>query len=332
MQESQKWLRHFSKLTVFSTLCLIFIGALVKSHEVGLSVPDWPTTYGYNMFTFPLDEMVGGVFYEHSHRLFASFVGMLTIILAIWIQIIEKRMWLKKIGFIALGLVIIQGLFGGLTVIFFLPTAISMIHGVIAQTFLLLLIFIAFCLSNEYFNGFSNYPSKNNQLISKWSILMLSVVFIQLILGAWMRHINAGLAIPDFPTVGWSWLPIINENTLHKINDWRFENDFPIISLGPVIVHLVHRIWAGVVLLTIFIFGYQYFRGNREFNPTVFFLHLGVIFQILLGAITVWSGKDPLITSLHVANGAILLGLSFLTVLRYSIKMTQLRNISIEAK
>ena len=104
---------YASGLYDITTLFLIFAGALVKSHEVGLSVPDWPTTYGYNMFTFPIQDMVGGIFYEHSHRLIASFVGLLSIILAVWMGIVEKRIWVKKIGYFALGLVILQGLFGG---------------------------------------------------------------------------------------------------------------------------------------------------------------------------------------------------------------------------
>ena len=148
MKISPTWLRHFSKLTVFFTLFLIFVGALVKSHEVGLSVPDWPTTYGYQMFAFPLTDMVGGIFYEHSHRLTATFVGILTVILAIWIGFTEKRKWLRNLGYLALCLVIIQGLFGGITVLFFLPTAISMVHGVMAQTFLLVLILITHLLQH----------------------------------------------------------------------------------------------------------------------------------------------------------------------------------------
>ena len=92
-------LRRLSKLTSFSTLFLIFVGALVKSHEVGLSVPDWPTTYGKQMFAFPLSEMVGGIFYEHGHRMIATIVGLFTLIQAIWISFSNTPYWLKKLGF-----------------------------------------------------------------------------------------------------------------------------------------------------------------------------------------------------------------------------------------
>ena len=330
MTNPQKWLRRFSKFTVFSTLFLIFLGALVKSHEVGLSVPDWPTTYGYNMFTFPLNDMVGGIFYEHSHRLFASFVGMLTIILAGWIRFVEKRKWVKKLGYLALGLVILQGIFGGITVLFFLPTMISMMHGIIAQSFLLILILIAFSLSAEYLRTNKIENTKNLVKVIRWSQVTFIIIFIQLILGAWVRHINAGLAIPDFPTVGWSWIPKINEYTLQKINDWRFEHDLPIITLFSIWVHFLHRIWAVAVLLSVFIFGYHYFKGKKVYNFTMIGLQVGVLVQILLGGLTIWSGKSPIIASLHVVNGAILLGLSFLMLLRYLPNIFSLERVKIE--
>jgi cytochrome c oxidase assembly protein subunit 15 len=129
------WLRRLSKLTVFSTLFLIFAGALVKSHEVGLSVPDWPTTYGQQMFAYPISEMVGGIFYEHGHRMVATIVGFFTMVQAIWLGFSQEPQWLKKLGFFALGMVILQGLFGGITVLFFLPRPVSIIHGILAQTF-----------------------------------------------------------------------------------------------------------------------------------------------------------------------------------------------------
>ena len=128
------WVRRLSKLLVLSTLLLIFAGALVKSHEVGLSVPDWPTSYGYQMFAFPLSDMIGGIFYEHGHRMIAAIVGLLTLILAFSIYHTDDQLWLKKTGFFALGLVIAQGLLGGLTVLFFLPVPVSVMHALLAQT------------------------------------------------------------------------------------------------------------------------------------------------------------------------------------------------------
>src|SRR5215510_11261535 len=109
-------LHRFALLTACSTAFLIFVGGLVTSNEAGLSVPDWPTTYGWNMFTFPYSKWVGGIFYEHGHRLVASFVGFLTVGLTIWTWMKESRKWLRTLSLVALGAVITQGILGGLTV------------------------------------------------------------------------------------------------------------------------------------------------------------------------------------------------------------------------
>src|SRR5689334_2500649 len=108
------WLARFAVLTALATLALIALGGLVTSHGVGMSVPDWPTTYGYNMFLFPVSKWVGGIFYEHTHRLAASLVGFLTLILAVWLWLKESRAWLRWLGIFALFAVVLQGVLGGL--------------------------------------------------------------------------------------------------------------------------------------------------------------------------------------------------------------------------
>jgi len=110
------WLNRFAVFTALATLILIGIGGLVTSHEAGLSVPDWPTTYGYNMFLFPPSYWMGGILYEHTHRLFASFVGLLTTILAVWLWIKEPRRWVQWLGVAAFFGVVLQGVLGGLRV------------------------------------------------------------------------------------------------------------------------------------------------------------------------------------------------------------------------
>src|SRR6185436_9081606 len=122
-----------------STAVLIFAGGLVTSTESGLSVPDWPTTYGYSMFTFPLSKMVGGIRFEHSHRLIASTVGFLILVLAVWLWRAEPRAWVRRLGYIALAAVITQGILGGITVLWYLPEPISIAHASLAQ--------IVFCLT-----------------------------------------------------------------------------------------------------------------------------------------------------------------------------------------
>src|SRR5438445_10443641 len=136
-------LHRFAQFLAGCTVLLVLAGSLGTSTQSGLAVPDWPTTYGWNMFTFPPSKWVGGIFYEHGHRLIASTVGFLTIVLAIWIWLRDPRRWMKRLGVVALAAVIAQGLLGGLTVLFFLPTAISTAHAGLAEIFLCITVAIA---------------------------------------------------------------------------------------------------------------------------------------------------------------------------------------------
>src|SRR5437870_1239071 len=117
-------LHRFAQFVAACTVLLLLAGSLVTSTGSGLSVPDWPTTYGWNMFTFPPSKWVGGIVYEHGHRLIASTVGLLTIVLAAWLWRRDSRRWMNWLGVIALVAVVAQGLLGGLTVKFFLPPAV----------------------------------------------------------------------------------------------------------------------------------------------------------------------------------------------------------------
>src|SRR5437870_9793784 len=143
-------LHRFALFTAFCTVFLIFVGGLVTSTGSGLSVPDWPTTYGWNMFTFPFSKWVGGIFYEHSHRMVASFVGFLTIILTVWTWLGVKRAWVRWLSAAALGAIILQGVLGGLTVIFLLPAPISTLHACLAHTFFCMVIAIAVFTSPQW--------------------------------------------------------------------------------------------------------------------------------------------------------------------------------------
>src|SRR5687767_5859274 len=123
-------LHRYAIVTAVATLLLIVAGGLVTSTESGLSVPDWPLSYGRLM-----PPMVGGVFYEHGHRMVATAVGLLTVVLAVWLARREPRPWVRRLGWLALAAVVAQGLLGGLTVIYLLPTAISVAHACLAQAF-----------------------------------------------------------------------------------------------------------------------------------------------------------------------------------------------------
>lgn len=316
MNHSQPWLRWFSKLVVISTLGLIFAGALVKSHEVGLSVPDWPTTYGKHMFSFPLSDMVGGIFYEHLHRLIATTIGMMTIVLAVGLGFSDRPVWLKKLGYTALGAVILQGMLGGITVLYFLPPAISIFHGMLAQGFLALTVIIAYALSAEREKRLEEKPSNISGVLSK-AYWFAGAVVIQLFLGALMRHTGSGLAIPDFPTIGGGWLPVFDAAFMDRINEFMFENDFDTVSLGQVWIHYLHRVGALAVLVLSGYFIVTIFKdGKTPLYSSGFGIAVVILVQIALGAASVWSFRHPIMTSLHVVNGAALLLLTALTILR----------------
>src|SRR2546427_9736556 len=101
MSSNNPWLHRLAVFTAVATVALLGVGGLVTSHGVGMAVPDWPTTYGYNPFLFPISKWTGGIFYEHSHRLVASGVGLLTTILAVWLWLKESRAWLRWLGVMA---------------------------------------------------------------------------------------------------------------------------------------------------------------------------------------------------------------------------------------
>lgn len=311
-----KGLSLYSKFLVLVTLFLIFAGSLVTSTGSGLSVPDWPLSYG---MLFP--PMVGGVFYEHGHRLIAASVGFFTVILAVWLAIKEKRKWLKNLGYAALGAVIAQGLLGGLTVLFLLPKPVSISHALLGQTFFCITIVIAYGLSQERVLRLATRPQEAYEAhpLAKTALALTAFVFVQLFLGALMRHTHSGLAIYDFPTMAGRWWPTLDNSMLQVVNSWRFDHDLDPVTLTQVAIHLLHRVWAMAVIVTMLILSVKAFKTARS-SPMlwhhVMLLNVVLILQITLGIFTVWSGKASYITSLHVVTGALFLGLCVFFCLR----------------
>jgi cytochrome c oxidase assembly protein subunit 15 len=180
----------FAVVTAGATFLLIIAGALVTSNDAGLSVPDWPTTFG-SLTKMP--HMVGGVKFEHGHRMVAEFVGVLTIILAIWTWRVERRRWLRLLALAGVGTVIAQGILGGITVLHMLPPAISTAHAALAQTFFCIAVLIALFTGRRWIEEQPRieFDTRSPSLITlTW--LSVFVLYVQLILGAMFRHHGIG--------------------------------------------------------------------------------------------------------------------------------------------
>jgi cytochrome c oxidase assembly protein subunit 15 len=289
------WLNRYAKLVAASTLLLIAAGGMVTSTGAGLSVPDWPNTYGWFMFTFPTSKWVGGIRYEHTHRLIASTVGLLTIILALWTWRVEARAWVRRLAFAALGAVILQGLLGGLTVLLLLPPAVSIGHAGLAQLFFCITITLAIVTSPSW-NG---ARPLNDPVLRRITLITTTLVYCQILVGATMRHIGAGLAIPTFPLAFGRVLP----------PDWT----------TAIAVHFAHRVGAVVVLLAITLTTahiWHWHRPQRDLIRIATLLFLLVCSQATLGALVVMSALQPIINTAHVVNGALVLATSLVLTLR----------------
>ncbi len=300
MHEIHPWLSRYAKLVVLATLGLIFLGGMVTSTNAGLSVPDWPTSYGYNMFTFPISRWVGGVFFEHTHRLFASGVGLLTTILAIWIWKVETRKSVRNLGVGAFFLVAVQGVLGGLRVTE-LSVALAIVHACTAQAFLCILVVLATALSPRWIAGKWECSVRTLPAVSRLGWILVAMVYLQLILGAVTRHMRAGLAIGDFPLA--------------------FGHLIPPMWSPQIAIHYSHRIGGLCVFflaLALMICVLTYFRNDRDFVLPAVGIMILVFFQIALGAHIIWLAKAPVVTTLHVVNGAIILGTSLLLAMRIS--------------
>ncbi len=188
------WLHRLALTTAGTTLFLLFVGALVTSKGVGLAVPDWPTTFGHNMFLFPWAGMVGGVFYEHSHRLVASGVGFLTLVLALCLWVREPRAWVRWLGVGALLLVMVQGIVGGLRVVL-LQQDFAILHAVLAQAFFGLMVAMALFTSSSWREA-RPAPSSAGWTMFQWFCLAASLmIYLQSVLGAVIRHTGTGVVL-----------------------------------------------------------------------------------------------------------------------------------------
>jgi cytochrome c oxidase assembly protein subunit 15 len=293
-------LHLFAALVAASTAVLIFAGGLVTSTGSGLSVPDWPNTYGWFMFSFPLDKMVGGIRYEHTHRLIASTVGFLILVLAGWLWRSEPRGWVRGLGYTALAAVITQGVLGGITVLWYLPDPISIAHASLAQIVLCLTMAIALVTSPGWQRAYATKgAAPDDRVLQRVAALTTGVVYLQIVVGATMRHTDAGLAIPDFPLAFGHLIP----------PHWD----------AKIAVHFAHRVGALAVSLCVVATTWHVFyhhRLRRELRRPSMLLLVLLATQITLGAWTILSGRHFVINSLHVVTGAAVLVTSLVLTLR----------------
>ncbi|HKR65334.1 MAG TPA: COX15/CtaA family protein [Thermoanaerobaculia bacterium] len=283
------WLSRFTKLVAASTLFLIFAGAMVTSTGSGLAVPDWPLSYGRLM-----PPMVGGIFYEHGHRMIASAVGFLTVLQAIWLQRREPKRFVRLLGWLSVLAVVAQGVLGGLTVLFLLPKPISIAHAGLAEIFFSLNVSIAF-FTSRWYQDLRKVEKGDAPVRMAWGLTTL--VYLQILAGALMRHMGAGLAIPDFPL--------------------SFGRLVPHFASANVAVAFLHRAGGFLVAAAVIAMAVRLLRYERDhpLRALAHLLLLVVATQILLGGYVIWSGKHPIITSMHVATGAFTLALSLILTL-----------------
>jgi cytochrome c oxidase assembly protein subunit 15 len=310
-----RWLNRFAWFTAVATLLLICSGGMVTSKGVGLAVPDWPTTFGYNMFLFPISKWIGGVLFEHTHRLIASIVGLLTIILAVWLWRTEDRPLVRMLGLIAVAGVILQGILGGLRVTM-LKDQIGIFHACLAQAFLGLIVLIAVMRTNFWrsfdmnLTGLTGQASPRLRITKTISVITTIAIYIQLALGATMRHQHKDLAILDFPAANGAWIPDTSATALAKINAWRDVRALSDVDAFQIWLQMSHRFLAVLIGVAVIMFFVRVTRNAPEISPLRKVSILWVVFffiQFTLGAWTIWSNKAADIATTHVAVGAIML-------------------------
>jgi cytochrome c oxidase assembly protein subunit 15 len=282
-----------------------------------MSVPDWPNSYGYNMFTFPPSKWIGGIFYEHTHRLMGTVVGMLSIALTIIAWRVEPRRWVRRLAAATLGMVILQGILGGLRVVL-VKLDLAIVHACLAQAFFCLATLVMIVTSRWWIDArdlsFGSRGTARRRLVGL-AAACLFAVYAQLIVGATMRHYGAGLAIPDLPLAYGKILPPTNTAALDAINDYRIWqlNEKP-VTLAQVWLHFGHRIGAVIVsILTVavVVLVLRVHRSNKVLRNPAMLLAVLLVAQLTLGVLTVILKKPADIASAHVAVGALVLVTTF---------------------
>ncbi len=278
------WLHHYSKAVAAATFVLIAAGGLVTSTGSGLSVPDWPLSYGQ---FFP--PMVGGIRFEHTHRVIAGFVGLLTLVLMIVLLRHENRRWVRLFGVGAFLAVIAQAVLGGLTVIYLLPPVISIFHACLGPTFFCLVASIALFTSSEWREGEASVPSEDSQAIRKILLLTTGLLYTQLIAGAVVRH-TGGYGIAIHIVLGFLALFHVIVAVVKIAGDWGARQKF-----------MPHALFIGAATVV------QLFLGFGSFITT-----------LMIPKAEYPRLSEVLFTASHQATGALILVSCLLLTLRAS--------------
>ena len=321
-------------LTALFTFLLLGAGGLVTSHGAGMSVPDWPNSYGYNMFLFPPSQWMGGIFYEHTHRLIASGVGLMTTILAVLLWFKDPRKWMHWFGVGALLLVVAQGVLGGLRVVL-VDAQLGIFHAIIGQLFFVVTGAIAL-FTSRFWQRLENVQHSTSNIqhpmtgdrpnvekmdvgcsmldvrcsfLRKLVLFTTLLIFCQLIIGATMRQQHAGLAIPDFPLAYGKIWPDTGAAAVQGYNEHRMDvmAENPITAF-QIILQMVHRLAALAIGVLTVACAWQAWRrlGKKDLLTKLALLWLVLILgQILLGAATIWSNKAADVATAHVLVGAL---------------------------
>lgn len=287
------------RFTIFFATCvflLIVAGALVTSNNAGLAVPDWPTSFG-SLYKIP--PMVGGIKYEHGHRMLAEFVGFLTIVFAVWTQMKDPRAWMKKLGWFALVLVIVQGIFGGLTVKHLLPWYVSTTHGLVAQTFFSLsMLFVVFNGRRWTEQDVTPVPQRRSFDLRQFGWLAVAAIYMQLFFGAAFRHSA----------------------------DWKIKNGNPFVF--PFQLHVYGAVVAAVILFYVCIRAISAYGEIKPVRGMGIAILALLLIQLSLGItsyfVRVLHGHEVTaptlamvaVTVAHVAVGALLLAHCFMLAIQ----------------
>jgi cytochrome c oxidase assembly protein subunit 15 len=288
-------LRVYTKIVAACTFLLLLAGGMVTSTGSGLSVPDWPLSFGKVM-----PAMEGGVLYEHGHRMVATLVGSLIVVEALWLWRAEPRRWVRAMGWIALAGVIVQGVLGGLTVLLGLPDPVSVSHAALAEIVFGITITIALARSRGWVEaGPAEGMDTGVPSLSVLAGVCAGAIFLQILLGAVVRHTGAGLAIPTFPLAYGRLVP-------------------PLESF-PVAIHFAHRVGALVVALLATLVVARTLRRHHGLPLLVrpaALLGLLLAGQIALGGWVIWSYKAAWVTTAHLGTGALLFATGLTLALR----------------